>query len=542
MNQSHRDESLGTTRDTIQLIEGVQVTRRAVTKDAETVLTQGALRYIRDLYRELRKTRHDLLQARKARQEQYDAGGIPAYLFPDSWAVKGDWKVAPLPADLRRRRVEITGPASSPKMVINMLSPNQSGVRADAAMLDFEDSMKPEFSNVIQAFHNVIGAVEGDLHYTDPTTNKHYSLPSGDLPLIMVRPRGLHLTESNVLIDGEAISAGLFDLALCFYHTGRTLLESGRTPKYYIPKCEHFLEARWWNNLFILMQEKLSLPLSSLRATFLIETLPAAYQIEEILHEVKEHAAGMNGGRWDKIFSDIKTLKLHPSRVMADRATIDMRKPWMDSYVRRMIRICHRRGALALGGMSAFTPGSSEAIRAAQTEKVLQDKKHEASIGHDGCWVSHPYFIDKALSAFTNDNQLTYLGDASHDYPDLMPRGEEPRTIEGLRTNIRVGIAYMHGWQEGHGCIAWDNLMEDLATLEISRVQVWQWLHHGISLDDGTKVTRALVEDLFDQEHQRIVQELKSDNDGWQFARDAAEQVFLAPTFRDFFEDASPIA
>lgn len=540
MNHPHRDEFQDAS--TLELIDGVQVTRRAVTKDAESVLTHGALRYVRDLYRELRNARHDLLQARQDLQEQYHAGALPSYLFPDSFAVKGDWKVAPLPKELLKRRVEITGPASSRKMVINMLSPNEGGFRADAAMLDFEDSMKPDFQGVVAALQNVIGAVEGELSYIDPRTRKLYTLPKGDLPLIMVRPRGLHLTESNVLVDGEPVSAGLFDLAMCFYHTGRKLIESGRTPKYYIPKCEHYLEARWWNNLFNLMQEKLSLPKSSLRATFLIETLPAAFQIEEILYEVRKHAAGMNGGRWDKIFSDIKTLRMHPNRVMADRGTIDMRKPWMDAYVRRIIRISHRRGALALGGMSAFTPGSSQEVRTAQTEKVIEDKRHEASIGHDGCWVSHPYFIDKALLAFTRDNQLDVLGDASHDYPDLLPRGEGPRSMAGLRTNIRVGIAYLHGWQRGLGCIAWDNLMEDLATLEISRAQVWQWLHHEVSLEDGRVVTPLLIKEVFDEEYRRIIEEAEVNQADWRTAKEEAQRIFLEKNFREFFSLASDIA
>ena len=467
-------------------------------------------------------------------------------------ALSGGWKVAPVPADLRVRRVEITGPVNSAKMVINMLGRNADNVRADTAMLDFEDSMKPSWRNVIDGVHNVIGAAEGTLAVDTP--ERKYRLTPGDMPVIMVRARGLHLDESNLLIDGKPISAGLFDLALCFFHTAKTLLAQSKTPKYYIPKTEHYLEARWWNELFVALQGALGLSPGTLRATFLIETLPAAFQIEEILYEIREHAAGLNVGRWDKIFSDIKVLKSHPDRIMADRATITMQKPWMDNYAKRLIKICHERGAYAIGGMSAFTPGKTPELRAQQTAKVSADKANEFAIGHDGCWVSHPYFITHALAEFKCEQQLERLLPEFPRYPDILPRGEEPRTIEGLRTNVRVGIAYQNGWNQDIGCVSWDGLMEDLATLEISRAQTWQWLHHKVTLADGRKVTPDLVATIFDEELAKIHDEVRAELSaakpaalastlaGFTQAAHDARQTFLRPELQDYLSLASEVA
>ena len=355
-------------------------------------------------------------------------------------------------------------------MVINMLSRNESGSRADCAMLDFEDSMNPTWDNVMNGFKNLSEACDGTLQYIKKNKSgsieKIYKLNPNDMPVIMVRCRGLHLNESNITVDGEPISGGMLDLAASFYHTAKKLIAQGKTPKYYVPKCEHYLEARWWNKLFSALEDALKVERGTLKATFLIETLPAAYQMEEILYEFREHAAGLNGGRWDKIFSDIKVLKYHPDRIMADRGTIDMKKHWMDNYVKRIIKVCHSHGAFAMGGMSAFTPGKDAETRKEQTDKVIADKSYEAFIGHDGCWVSHPYFIEYAMKSFSKKNQLDVMLDEFDKYPDLAPQGGTPRTIAGLRTNIRVGIAYMQGWNEGNGCVSWDNLMEDLAHLK----------------------------------------------------------------------------
>jgi malate synthase len=483
------------------------------------VLPPAALRLVADLHRELEPLRRELLAARRRRQEAYDGGELPTYL--PSGEASSNWTIAPLPADLLRRRVEITGPISDPKMVINMLSRTPSGDRADAAMLDFEDSMKPSWDNVLQGLENLIGAADGTLSFTRPAAKdepaREYRLDLDDMPLLMVRVRGLHLDESNVTVDGDPVAAGLFDFALSAWHAANRLIESGRTPKFYVPKCEHHLEARWWNRLFTRVEEALSIPVGACKVTFLIETLPAAFQTEEILYEIRDHAAGLNVGRWDKIFSDIKTLKEHPDRVLADRGSISLNRPWMMNYALNLIRICHRHGAFAMGGMAAFTPGRTPELRAEQTSKVVEDKRLEASMGHDGCWVSHPYFIGPAMSAFPRENQLDAMPQIE-ERPDLLPRTDGPRTLAGLRKNVRVGIAYMKGWNQDIGCVAWDDLMEDLATLEISRAQVWQWFRHRITLDDGTPVTEDLVQRIFAEESARIEDEVRSVMSG----RDAA--------------------
>jgi malate synthase len=427
-----------------------------------------------------------------------------------------------------------------------MLSPNEAGATADAAMLDFEDSQRPTWSNLIAGIENLIGAARGDLTFEQP--GKYYRLDAEAMPLLMARVRGLHLTESNLAVDGRPVAGGLLELALCAFHTARTLLDRGRTPKYYVPKCEHHLEARWWNRLFAAIEDELELGRGSLRVTFLIETLPAAFQVEEILWELRERIAGLNVGRWDKIFSDIKVLKEHPDRVLADRGTISLVRPWMRAYAENLVRVCHRHGAFGMGGMAAFTPGKSPELRAEQTAKVVADKRFEAALGHDGCWVSHPYFIAPALSAFPRANQLDVLPDLP-DRPDLLPAGTPPHTLEGLRKNVRVGIAYLEGWNAGLGCIAWDDLMEDLATLEISRAQVGQWLHHGVRLDEGAVVDRPFVAHVFAEELTRIERELAelvappvlaAARDRFRRAAREAEAIFTESPIREFLADASP--
>jgi malate synthase len=371
------------------------------------------------------------------------------------------------------------------------------------------------------------------------------------MPLLMVRCRGLHLEESNLRVDGQPLAAGILDLTMPASLTARELLAQGMTPKYYVPKCEHHLEARWWNELFRGIEEGLGLTSGALRATFLIEALPAAFQTEEILYELRERVAGLNVGRWDKIFSDIKVLKEHPDRVLADRATISMTRPWMKAYAENLVRICHRHGAFAMGGMAAFTPGATAERRQEQTAKVVEDKRFEAALGHDGCWVSHPYFIGPALAAFEHRNQLSVIPDLP-DRPDLLPRGTGPRTLAGLRTNVRVGIAYMQGWNEEIGCVAWDDLMEDLATLEISRAQTWQWIRHGVGLDDGVTVSRELVAKIFDEELVKIVAEIRAGSPdetavadriaAFTRARTDARDLFTEEEFRPFLALRSALA
>ncbi len=547
----------------LALGNGVTIHGPAHSEAASRLLQNGALGLVVRLHRALNEKRLILLNQRQARQANWDAGELPGFLVDGEHdAARNAWQIAQLPADLRRRRVEITGPVSDAKMVINMLSRGGDGNLADAAMLDFEDSMKPSWSNVMAGVENVVGAVRGTLKHTKYSAAgeeiKTYQLDPDDMPLLMVRVRGLHLNEINLQVDSEPVSAGLFDLALCAYFTAKELVRQGKTPKFYIPKCEHYLEARWWNRLFTITEEALELPDGTIKATFLIETLPAAFQMEEILYEIRNHAAGLNGGRWDKIFSDIKCLRMHPDRVMADRASIGMNRQWMSDYAKQLIRVCHKHGAFAMGGMAAFTPGRDEEARTQQTAKVVADKHFEASIGHDGCWVSHPYFIGPALEPFLKkldgaDNQLGVIPDLP-DEPDLIPKGTGPRTMEGLRTNIRVGIAYMKGWNEDIGCVAWDDLMEDLATLEISRVQTWQWLRHLVALQCGTMVTPELVRAVFAEEKEKIVSEIQTAMAGtplaavhkelarYRNAADDAETIFLERTMRPFLTGSSELA
>ncbi len=541
-----------------KLGEGVQLYRAAATPAALEVLTTPAHGLIAKLHRRFDDRRRELLAERDRRQAAVDAGDLPGYLDLASEAVAGNWCVAPIPPDLRRRRVEITGPVNHAKMVINMLSRNAAGDRADTAMLDFEDSMKPTWRNVINGVHNVKQAAEGTLTFIQPaqggSPESLYTLDPDDSAVMMVRVRGLHLEESNLCIDGRPVCGGLMDLTLTMVHAAEALLARGRTPKFYIPKCEHHLEARWWNQLFCALQTELGLPVGTLRATFLIETLPAAFQMEEILVEIRQHAAGLNVGRWDKIFSDIKVLRRHPDRVLADRASIDMERPWMRAYAQRLVQICHRRGAFAIGGMAAFTPGKSEQRRQQQTAKVLADKQLEASLGHDGCWVSHPYFIGAAMSAFERDHQLDVVDPAANLYPDLLPDSTGPRTMAGLRTNLRVGIGYLEGWNRGLGCVAWDDLMEDLATLEISRAQTWQWLAHGVHLDDGSAVTEDLVLRTFDEELNRIHRDVEQTlgaaspdavaraKAAFAVAKDDAARIFLRRDLAPFLASASDLA
>ena len=490
--------------------------------------------YLVTLHNDFNAERLKLLSQRKERQKRFDQGEVPTFEAGHP-AKSTSWKVAPIPSDMMERKVEITGPVSSAKMVINMLSVNQEGELASTAMLDFEDSMAPTWENVINGYKNIIGVANKNLTFVQK--DKVYRLDPNKMSRPMVRVRGLHMNEKNYLIDGQPVSAGMLDLFTTAYHTAKIFIQDGKTPKFYVPKCEHYLEARWWNKVFDRIESILNLSQGQLKATFLIETLPAAFQMEEILYELRSRACGLNGGRWDKIFSDIKTLKMHSDRIMADRSTIDMKKPWMDNYAKLLIKTCHKHGAFAMGGMSAFTPGSDEATRAAQMEKVRQDKEREASIGHDGCWVSHPYFISMARAQFKKQNQLDVLLSDFPENPDLLPKGEGPRTLQGLRQNLRVGIAYQHGWNEGNGCIAFENLMEDLATLEISRAQVWQWLHHEVTLDDGTQVTAKLVEKILDEEFSHILPLYQGQEEKLRAAKEQIKQTFLRKELSDFFTD-----
>lgn len=539
------------------LADGVALHAGAATSAARTLFSSEATALVARLHRALAPERSRLLAAREAGQAAWDAGALPERVTVLEAA--GDWTVAPLPADLLTRRVEITGPVNDAKMVITMLSRTESGHRADAAMLDFEDSLKPAWQHVVDGVRNVAAVARGTLTAVktdaDGRLLKEYRLDPDDRAVMMVRVRGLHLAESNVRVDGAPAAAGLVDLALTAVHAARELHAGGHTPAYYVPKVEHHEEAAWWARAFAITEEALGLPPRTMRATFLIETLPAALQMEAILWAARDVAAGLNVGRWDKIFSDIKCLRAHPDRVLADRATIGLGRPWMRAYAAELIAVCHRHGAFAMGGMAAFTPGRDAERRQEQTAKVVEDKAFEAELGHDGGWVSHPYFVGPAMDAFT-----AHLGEAPNQLgvvpsldgaPDLLPEGGGPRTLDGLRTNVRVGIAYLHGWRDDVGCVAWDDLMEDLATLEISRAQTHQWLRHSVTLDDtGDVVTDALVRRVFAEEKERLLVALAGtdaptlgrDLARWATAADAARDVFLLPDMPPFLSTASDLA
>ena len=534
----------------VQLSGELTTYPKAWNSQAQKLLPPQLLIIVSQLHRQFNQNRLDLLASRIQRQKHYDAGGLPEYLPEGSLPHHGDWRVAEIPHDLRKRRVEITGPVNSAKMVINMLNPNKDGIRADMAMLDFEDSMKPSWKNILDGIENVKQAINGELKFYDKKKDKLYKLNNENHAKVMVRIRGLHLEESNLQLNGQNISGGLLDFVSTLYHTAKIQLEKGQTPKYYVPKIEDYTEASYWNDLFAETQKLLGLATGTIRATFLIETLPAAIQIEEILYELKDHIAGLNVGRWDKIFSDIKVLRNHDDKIMEDRSTIDMSKPWMKNYAKRLIKICHSRGAMAIGGMSAFTPGKHAEQRLKQVRKVIADKKNEAQLGHDGCWVSHPYFIQPALQQFTRDNQLDVLLKDFTKHPNLIPASTGLKTMEGLQKNIRVGIAYQKGWNQNIGCVSWDGLMEDLATLEISRAQTWQWCNNNITLLEGQVVNHELVKTTFDQELEKINSELEQSYQGttlieqlklFSQAKTDAENLFTQTEFKDFLSTASDL-
>lgn len=441
-----------------------------------------------------------------------------------------DWKVNSIPERLQKRRVEITGPANNTKLVIQMLSPNEFGDFPDTAMIDFEDSMKPSFDNILTGYVNCIGAVKGDLSFFDK--GKEYQIPS-DRVYPMIRIRGLHLDESNILVESEPTCAGMMDLIITAYLTHRFYKERGLNPKYYIPKCETAKEAKFWNDVLSFTEKELGLTAGEIKVSLLIETYPAACAIEEILYEIREHAVALNVGRWDKIFSDIKVFAKSPDHVLRDRSLIGLNCIWMEKYAKRVIKICHRHGALAIGGMAAFTPGKTEELRFEQNQKVLKDKQLEASWGHDGCWVSHPYFITSSLSAFTKENQLQEALQEFDEMESIEPEGGGPYTFSALRQNIRVGIAYIYYWNKDIGCIALDNQMEDLATLEISRAQVWQWLYHKVVLDNHKIVTTAYLKEVFDEVEKELLTEL-NDGFGVKQASDMCFDIFTEDKLRDF--------
>jgi len=463
------------------------------------ILTADALAFVTHLTRRFGAGLDALLATRAARQRDWCAGARPGLLEHTRGVREGGWTVAPAPADLRRRVVEITGPVER-KMIINALN---SG--ADVFMADFEDATSPTWDNVVRGQINLWDAVRREIEYTDPGTGKHYRLSPRPATL-MVRPRGLHLVERNIEIDGRPVPAALADFGLFFFHNAQPLVEAGSGPYFYLPKLESHLEARWWNDVFLEAQRIAGLPPGTIRATVLIETLPAAFEMEEILYELRQHSAGLNCGRWDYIFSFVKVHRADPAAVLPDRSQVTMEQPFLRAYTRRVVRACHRRGAHALGGMAAQIPirDDPEASRRA-LEPVRADKLREVGDGHDGTWVAHPGLVALAREVFesrmSGPNQLDRPVDGPEPPLDELlrvPAGT--RTEHGLRWNLRVGLRYLAAWLCGTGCVPLYNLMEDAATAEICRTQVWQWRQHGARLDDGRVVTSALVERMLSEE------------------------------------------
>ncbi len=469
----------------------------------DTILTPAALAFVGSLHTEFDRRRRELLDRRAARQADIDAGRLPDFLPETRHIREGDWRIAPLPADLQDRRVEITGPVDR-KMVINALN---SGART--FMADFEDSHAPTWANTIEGQINLRDAVRREIAFAGPE-GKPYRLNPQTATLI-VRPRGWHLVEKHLLVDGRPVSGSLFDFGLFFFHNARQLIADGSGPYFYLPKMESHLEARLWNDVFVRAQALLGIPRGTIKATVLIETLPAAFEVDEILYELREHIAGLNCGRWDYIFSFIKRFKSVPGYLFPDRAQITMTRHCMHSYSLLVIKTCHRRGAHAIGGMAAQIPIKADpAANAAALAKVREDKRREAGDGHDGTWVAHPGLVALALEEFDRlmptANQVDrQRADVAVSAADLLKLPAGTITEAGLRTNVSVGVQYMAHWLSGSGCVPLYNLMEDAATAEISRTQLWQWVHHPAAvLSDGRKVDLALFRAVLGEELDRI--------------------------------------
>ncbi len=514
------------------LPSGMQITGE-LQPGFDTVLTPGALALVARLTRAFEPQRQQLLAARVQRAARIDGGERPDFL-PETVHIRdGGWRIAPIPAALACRRVEITGPVDR-KMVINALN---SG--ADTYMADFEDANTPNWHNQVEGQINLMDAVRRTISFEQG--DKSYRLNDKTATLI-VRPRGWHLDEKHVLVDGKRISGGIFDFAVFMYHNAKRQLANGQGPYFYLPKIESHLEARLWNDIFILTQQELGLPQGTIKATVLIETILAAFEMDEILYELREHSAGLNAGRWDYIFSCIKKFKLDKNFCLADRAKLTMTAPFMRAYALQLLKICHHRGAQAVGGMAALIPIKNDPVKNdIAMAGVRVDKARDASDGYDGGWVAHPGLVDLAMSEF-----VKVLGDAPNqvgkqrpdvqvsaaDLLDFQP--ETPITEAGLRYNINVGIHYLGSWLAGDGCVPIHNLMEDAATAEISRSQVWQWIRSpkGV-LDNGAKVTAEMVRAMIPEELAKV-REIAGDGPSYARAAQIFEEMSTADTFAEF--------
>jgi malate synthase len=504
----------------------------------EEVLTPDALDFVAALEHEFGDRRRELLQARAERRARLAEGEMLDFLADTREIREADWRIAPVPADLQQRWVEITGPTDR-KLTINAL---ESG--ADGFMADFEDANSPTWRNMVEGQLNLRDATDGTITY-DGSDGRHYEL--GESPAtLLVRPRGWHLPERHLLVDGKPVSGALFDFGLYFFHCAQRLLRRGTGPYFYLPKLESHLEARLWNDVFRFAQDGLGIPQGTIKATVLIETLPAAFEMDEILHELREHSAGLNAGRWDYIFSAIKCFPERPEMVLPDRADVTMTVPFMRAYTELLVATCHRRGAQAIGGMAALIPSRrDEEANAKALEGVREDKQREVSQGYDGTWVAHPDLVPVAREVFERGldgapNQLQRLrDDVDVSASELLDLASTPGEITeaGLRTNVSVGFQYISFWLSGRGAAAINSLMEDAATAEISRAQIWQWTHHGSKLSDGRTVARELVKQILDEETAKIRESVGEET--WRAGRPAEtreifERVALSPELIEF--------
>jgi malate synthase len=516
-------------------INGITLTAQPICRQDE-VLTPDALAFIAKLHRVTAERRQELLQARRIRRADIAAGADPRFLR-ETEHIRNDpsWRVAPPAPGLEDRRVEITGPVDK-KMTINALN---SGAKVWLA--DMEDSSTPTWRNVIKGQLNLTDALERRIDFTSPEGKEYKLRPAGDLPTIVVRPRGWHLPEKHMLIDGAPIAGGIVDFGLFFFHNARRLLAQGKGPYFYLPKIENHLEARLWNDIFILAQDLLGIPQGTIRATVLIETITAAFEMEEILYELRDHASGLNAGRWDYIFSLIKNFRTRgPRFVLPDRGQVTMTAPFMRTYTEQLVRACHKRGAMAIGGMAAAVPNRKDPEANANAfEKVRADKTREASDGFDGSWVAHPDLVPVCREVFDSilgekPNQLDRTReDVTPDDRALINVAATEGTIteQGIRNNIEVGIRYIESWLRGNGAVAIHNLMEDAATAEISRSQLWQWIYARAITDHGEIITHHWMEELLDEEFARLE---RFDGDRFEDARDIFEEVTLGHDFPSF--------
>ena len=518
----------------ITIPEGMEI-RGEIKPGYENILTPDALALVAKLSRAFAATRQELLAARVKRAHELDAGERPDFL-PDTAHIRdGDWRIAPIPPALACRRVEITGPVER-KMVINALN---SG--ADAYMTDFEDSNTPNWDNQIQGQLNLFDAVRKTISLEQ--NGKSYKL-NDKVATLLVRPRGWHLDEKHILVDGQRVSGGIVDFALFIIHNAKELLARGAGPYFYLPKLESHLEARLWNDIFVMTQDELGLPQGTIKATVLIETILAAFEMDEILYELREHSAGLNAGRWDYIFSCIKKFKLDTEFCLADRARVTMTAPFMRAYALLLLKTCHRRGAPAIGGMAALIPIKNDPEKnEVAMAGVRTDKARDANDGYDGGWVAHPGLVGLAMEEFTR-----VLGDRPNQFEKQRPdvevtaaqlldfKPETPITEAGLRYNINVGIHYLGAWLAGNGCVPIHNLMEDAATAEISRSQVWQWIRSSKGvLEDGRKVTAAMVREMIPEELEKV-KEVAADGTHASYERAAVifEEMSTSETFAEF--------